>query len=457
MGVPSQHHPHKSRFGTHIAHGRVLLGRPQYLALAVLLGGLVGLIGTAFHVVADGALRLHVHIAETFSFWTRLGFSAALSAAMVLLALFIVRQFAMEAGGSGIDEVEGAMAGRRPLRWKRILPVKFVGGVLAIGSGLVVGREGPTIHMGAAVSAALSDRVEIETHERKGLIAAGAAAGLATAFSAPVAAVLFVMEETRREFPHTFLTFAAVIVASLISAVVTAIFLGTGPDLAVELGVGPHRHFVHWLLLGIVMGVVGVAFNKTLIWTVGLFQAIHHNYILAGLVGACVGLILAIDPGAVRGGEGLIQHLVQERTALSLLLFLVLVRFATTMLSYAISVPGGLFAPILTLAAAIGLAYGNFVNAISPEGWQIDPAASAVAAMAGLFAGAVRAPVVGVVLIAELTGTFQTLPMLLTTAIVAHITAEFLGGKPIYSQLLARKLLLERRQRLAAKAKSDPV
>jgi CIC family chloride channel protein len=123
---------------------------------------------------------------------------------MVTGAVAIVRRFAPEAAGSGIQEIEGAMQGLRAVRWARVAIVKFVGGVLAIGAGLLLGREGPTVHMGGCVGRMIGEKKGADAHGMNTLLAAGAGAGLSAAFSAPVAGVIFVTEEMRRRFDYNF-------------------------------------------------------------------------------------------------------------------------------------------------------------------------------------------------------------------------------------------------------------
>ena len=204
-----------------------------YFLKALLVGVLVGGLATGFH---SGLEFFFTHYAALrMSLGT--GFlpylvSIAISALCVTGAFLLVQRVAPEAAGSGIQEIEGAMEDKRPLRWPRVLLAKFFGGLLALGSGLVLGREGPTIHMGAMTAEAISRSGSMTRNDHKGLLAAGAAAGLAAAFNAPLAAILFIVEETRRQFPFSYRTYMAVIIASILSAAITEELTRTGPDSA---------------------------------------------------------------------------------------------------------------------------------------------------------------------------------------------------------------------------------
>lgn len=412
-----------------------------FFALAAGVGIATGTIGTVFHLIVDALLAWPVWLQAQLGRGVAAVVVAALvAAAMALASAVIVRRFAPEASGSGVQEVEGTLDGLRPLRWRRVLPVKFFAGILSLSSGLVLGREGPTIHMGASLGGALADWGRVALRERRGLIAAGAAAGLAAAFNAPIAAVLFVIEETRRQFPYTFRTFGGVIVASVLSAVITERIGGVGPNLAVETSRVPLWALAAFPVLGTVIGGLGVLFNRMILHGLELVDLADRRvrYTVPVAVGLLVGVLLIVLPEATGGNEALIHRLVTETNGPLLLLLLVAIRLVMSVASYVAGVPGGIFAPLLTLAAATGLAVGAFLTALVPD--PALPVAFAVAAMGGLFTASVRAPLVGVVLVLELTGAYEVALPLLITCGIAHVTAEWLGGKPIYEQLLDRTL-----------------
>jgi len=207
----------------------------RYLALAMIVGMVAGAIGSLFHLALNTVLQWPTLLHSLLDGPLLVLTAALITMAATLAAVALVRHVAPEAAGSGVQEVEGAMEGLRQVHGAKVLPVKFLGGVAAIGSGLVLGRGGPTIHIGASVAAMLAARFRLDATERSGLLAAGAAAGLACAFNAPVAGVLFVIEETRRQFPYRFSTYTAVIIAALLATVMTQLIGGTGADLTLSL------------------------------------------------------------------------------------------------------------------------------------------------------------------------------------------------------------------------------
>jgi chloride channel protein, CIC family len=412
-------------------------------------GFATGVVGAGFHLAVDALSRWPTWLAGYLDGSPYILVAAAAIAAVgVTLAFLLTRYLAPETAGSGVPEVEGALEGIREVRWRRVLPVKFVGGVLGLSSGLVGGREGPTIHMGASIGAALAEWLRLDKEDLHTLLAAGAAAGLSAAFNAPLAAVLFVIEETRKQFRYTFRSYVGVIVASAASAFGMEIVGGTAPPLLIRTDAVPLLLLPTFMVLGALLGVLGVMFNVCLVtaldWRARIFRRVPVLY--AVIVGAAIGILAVVLPLAVNGGETLIPHLVGANLPLSTLLLIALVRFFGTMASYPAGVPAGIFAPLLTYATTVGLAAALLLQmglAYTPV--AVPPllgAAFAVAAMGGLFSATVRAPLVGVVLVVELTGAFELTLPLIVTCVTAHVVAQWLGGRPIYEVLLERGLRL---------------
>lgn len=410
-----------------------------YLA-ATLVGALAGLVGAAFHALLDqaevgrDALKLALAAAPVPG-WLLLMLLVAL---VLLTAMWLVRRFAPETAGSGVQEVEAILAGERQLHWRRVLPVKFIAGTLAVGSGLVLGREGPTIHMGAAIGQMTSERIASPPGANRALIAAGAAAGLAAAFNAPLASIVFVTEELREHFEYRFATIQAVILACCASVIVSGWMLGQGPDMAMpNLAMAPLESLPLFLLLGILIGALGVLFNRLLLGSVAAFRALAPAgaYIAAATSGLLLGALLWFAPHTVGGGERLVEGLMHVQPALLLLGALLAVRLLTSVGSYGLGFPGGIFAPMLALGTICGAAFAALVTLVAPT-LALAQEAFAVAAMGALFAATVRAPLTGIILVIELTGAQALALPIILTCLAATFTAEGMRGRPIYAALL---------------------
>ncbi|WP_342641579.1 H(+)/Cl(-) exchange transporter ClcA [Rhodoligotrophos ferricapiens] len=417
------------------------LGQTRYMGLAAIIGILVGFAGAVFHLLIDWLIEWPNWLATVIEGPWLVVIAALLTMVITIASVYLVHHYAPEAGGSGVQEIEGALEGLRQLHWRRVLPVKFFAGLFSISSGLVLGREGPTIHIGGSIAAAISEFSRCIDFERRGLLAAGAAGGLAAAFNAPLAAVLFVIEETHRQFPYTFRTYMGVIIASCLAAAVVESFAGVEPDLNIPLQVTPLWVLPAFFILGCLLGLIGVLLNAALLAMADFGAACHARapYAYAAIVGLLTGALFVLVPWSVSGGEKVIEALANQPPAFSLLLGLGILRFITTVTSYSTGVPGGIFAPILTLATCLGLAFGQIVDGFLP-GTDIAVSAFAVAAMGGLFTASVRAPIVGVALALELTGSYALLLPVMVTCVTANIIAHWAGGRPIYEQLLDRTL-----------------
>lgn len=416
----------------------------MFVLLAAVVGALAGLVGSFFHLSIDYLSAWPQWLATRVAPEQRIWFTMGITMVLTVASVFMVRRIVPEAGGSGVQELEGAVQGIRQVRWRRILPVKFVAGIAAISSGLVLGREGPTIHIGGSISAAAADATRCTDIERRGLLAAGAGAGLACAFNAPLAGALFVIEETRKQFPYTFRTYMGVIAAAITSTVVTQAIAGTRVDLPVIGEQAPLASLLAFAILGVILGGLGVALNAALLATLDLAGACNRRipYLWPALIGLGVGALLTLAPQTVTGGENVIMQWAANTPALSMLLVLVIMRFLTLVGSYSAGTPGGVFAPILALAVCSGMAFGALVDAFAP--WAgASPLAFGMAAMAALFTASIRAPLVGVVLALELTGSYNLTLAMMCACLMANLTAQGLGGRPLYEQLLERTLRLE--------------
>jgi len=432
------------------------------LMVAAIAGTVAGLLGVAFEKAVNWVMHLRLAGLGFFSdYWILLWpLTFVVSAVLAMFGYYLVRRFAPEAGGSGIPEIEGALEELRPVRWWRVIPVKFFGGMGTLGAGMVLGREGPTVQMGANVGKMMVDIFRLRSAEaRHSLLATGAAAGLSAAFNAPLAGILFILEEMRLQFRYSLISIKAVFIGLIMSSIVFRIFNGDGAVIEVgKLANAPLNTLWLYLVLGMVFGVVGVSFNALIFRTQDMFARIHGGnlkkiLIIGGILGGFCGLLGLVQPEAAGGGFALIPLGAAGKYSLLMLLFIFVVRVATTLLCFASGAPGGIFAPMLALGTLLGTAFGTAAMYFFPQ-YGIEPATFAIAGMGALFAGSVRAPLTGIVLVLEMTDNYQLILPMIITCLGATLLAQFLGGKPLYSAILTRTLQRQEREN-AEKAQAE--
>ncbi|CAM2986817.1 H(+)/Cl(-) exchange transporter ClcA [Legionella worsleiensis] len=415
-------------------------------AVSIVLGVITGFFASLFQLAIAGLVSL-MNSFYGFISTTALPeglISALVTMIMVLAAFLLVRHFAPEAAGSGVQEIEGTLLHVRPIFWKRLIPVKFIGGVLSISAHMVMGREGPTIQMGGNLGEMLGDLLHLSRQRKDTLIAAGSAAGLAAAFNAPLAGVLFVMEEMRNQFNYSFTNFKMVIICCVMATITLHLIIGSEPAIKMELFALPSLQALWWFcLFGIVVGFVGIVFNKSLMGILCLLDKLNPRdkivYVCA--VGFLVGYLVYIHPQMVGGGYQIINQALSLSPAFGILCLLIVVRFITTMLSYSTGIPGGIFAPMLALGTLLGLAVYHLFGYLSIDS-SIHPGMFAVAGMGALFAASVRSPITGVVLVVEMTQNYSLILPLMITCITSTTIVQLAGNEPIYTQLLERTLRL---------------
>jgi chloride channel protein, CIC family len=412
--------------------------------LSLVVGAGSGLISAAFRLLLAKADRLR----DVFILWARghsaLGFFSAVlvCAAATALAAWLVRRFSPHASGSGIPHVESVLHRELPPAPAVLIPIKFFGGALAMGCGLALGREGPSVQMGATIGNLLGEWFHLGWKNSRVLLAAGAGAGLAAAFNAPVAGAIFVLEELTREFElHTAI---AAIGASATAISVSQAILGSAPDFHVgklaDVGAQVRPLF---FLFGFIAGGAAVIYCEALLGVMSLAQSLDRRRagLYAALTGGVVGAVAWLAPDLVGGGDAITQTTLLGTQPLAALLFVFFFRFGFGAVSYATATPGGIFAPMLVLGAQLGLIYGRICQFIFP-GLAFEPVGFAVVGMAAFFTGVVRAPLTGIVLATEMTSNVTLLLPMLGACFAAMLAPTLLRSAPIYDSL--RELTLRR-------------
>lgn len=409
----------------------------QYIYRGVLVGALAGVVVSLFRLAIE---ELGSQVAAFYRFtnshpqWLILWFAIS-----IVISIFVGLLIKSDPNikGSGIPQVEGQLNDQLSTNWLSVLCKKFAGGVLSVGMGLFLGREGPSIQLGASVGQGFSKITGAGSTEEKILISSGASAGLSAAFNAPIAGLLFVVEEVHHNFsPLVWLTsFASAITANFVSLT----FFGLEPVLHLgEIPSLPLDHYWLLLILGVILGILGRIYQIVLLSLERWYNLIplpkHFDGLVPFLLVIPIGYFF---PNLLGGGNQIVLQLGQDLPLISLLLALLALRFIFSMVSYGASLPGGIFLPILTLGAIIGAIFGS----LSVSLLGMDPIYVkdfVVIAMAGYFAAIGKAPLTAIVLVTEMVGSLVHLMPLGVAALVAYIVVDSLGGNPIYESLLER-------------------
>jgi CIC family chloride channel protein len=409
--------------------------------VAVLAGIVIGFVGGAFRWCLQLADRGRVELVDWSHHLPGPGWLVpiAVAAAGATLAALVVRWMPL-AAGSGIQHVEAVYRGAARPPGLLLLPAKFVGGVLAIGSGLVLGREGPTVHMGAAIGAQAARYGGLSDPDVRMMQTALGGAGLAVAFNAPIGGALFTIEEATKSVRLK--TVLATLCATATAVACARLILGDRPDFLVD-PVAPLSTV--WIpvfvVFGLITGCLGAFYSRLVLSMLDAVAAVPRIPAVAkaSIIGAIVGLMAFVDPHAVGGGDALTQLIVGGGAlALPLALGYLAVRVFAGPLSYAAAVPGGLFAPLLAVGALWGVLFVGVLNLLWPNDGHSLAVPMAIVGMAAFFGAVVRAPLTAVVLVIEMTGiTALAVPMLAATA-AAVLTAELLKSPPIYDSLRER-------------------
>jgi CIC family chloride channel protein len=408
---------------------------------AIVAGVLIGFVGGAFRWCLQKADDLRIDVVDWAHKLPGPGWliPMAAAAAGATLAALIVRWEPL-AAGSGIQHVEAVFLGEAQPPLIRLLPAKFIGGVLSIGSGLVLGREGPTVHMGAAIGAEAARRARLPDAEVRMMQTALGGAGLAVAFNAPIGGTLFTLEEVTKSFRLK--TVLATLFSAASAVACSRLILGNHADFDVE----PIADTaLAWLPLfvafGLLTGALGAVYNGLVLWFLDHVGAIRRIPALAkaAIIGAVIGFAMFAYPFAGGGGEDLTQRILGgQHLAASAVIAILAVRFVAGPLSYSAAVPGGLFAPLLAVGALWGLLFVGAFNAVWPGDATQLAVPMALVGMAAFFGATVRAPVTGMVVVTEMTATTEVLvPMMAATA-AAVFVAYLVGSPPIYESLRER-------------------
>jgi CIC family chloride channel protein len=401
-----------------------------FLALSIIIGILAGLAAVLFSLAIDRADDAFFGLAPSPLRMFFVPVVVSLVTGVLLATVFPgVR-------GSGVPQTkaafhlqEGVIPGRVPLG-------KFLTGVLCIGSGHSMGREGPSVQIGAGIASVIGQWLHLSPARVKELIPVGAAGALAAAFNTPIAAVLFALEEIIGDLNATLL--GSTVVASVASVVVERSILGNEPLFRVPVYQLVHpAELIGYAVLGLVGGVVSLIFCKALLALRGAFLRLPRTTLMLqpAIGGLAIGATLLAVP-EVRGvGYEYVDQALNGGLVLRTMLILCCVKAAATIISYCSGNAGGIFAPSLFIGAMAGGAVGMLVNLVAPFPTG-EPGAYALVGMGALFAGIIRAPMTSVFMIFEITQDYQIIVPLMVANLLSFVISRRYQPTPVYEALL---------------------
>lgn len=365
--------------------------------------------------------------------------SALWIAALAVLGIIVAKiiKLVPDSASSGIPQVNAEVKGLLSPNWWKVIISKLVGSTVSVFSGLSLGREGPSVQFGAMAAKGAARITHADKTTELRMLSSGAGAGLAAAFNAPIAGVMFVLEEIHRTFDKAVLCMA--IVAAVVADFISKIFFGQDTVFNYQSETIPLRWYWLLIIFGILAGLFGAFYNVFMIACRDLFAKIKKipQWVKFAFVFAVSGVVGLILPQVLCGGHSMAQLLIEERPGTLVVLGLFAAKFIFGAFSFCSSAPGGTLYPMCILGAYGGAAFAQAAIAL----FGMDTALwedFAVLGMAGLFASIVRAPVTGIILVFEITGNINTLLPLAVVSLISYAIANSLGSKPFYSALLER-------------------
>lgn len=409
---------------------KVPWSKVNYVLKGILVGAIAGAVVSAFrmviHLLLDSMPEIYAYLREN-PLWL---FGWILLVFLVVVIIIILVRDEPNIQGNGMAELKGQLRGTLRLDWLSVLWRKFLGSSLVLGLGIPVGQEGPSIQIGGVVGQGLNKFMKGNKSQENIFISSGAAAGLAAAFNAPLSAFVLVLEEIHHRFSN-------VLILSVFSASITASFVAFrifGSEPAIGLGPTifyPLENYFYLFGLGLILGVGAWFFQEGIFsWT----PAFYAKLPIPRYLHAFLPFILLIPIGLywtemLGGGTNLIMMLASERLPTMLLLMVLLFRFIVFNLSFGSGIPGGTLVPSLVFGAIIGALYGNiFLETTGLE--DIYVRNFVIYGMGGFFTATTKAPLTGIVLITELTGSMNQLTPISIVSLTAYIISDMLRIEP---------------------------
>ncbi|MDO5815025.1 MAG: chloride channel protein [Methanobrevibacter sp.] len=375
-----------------------------------------------------------------------IGYIILFFVALAIMGLLVdwLTKWEADSAGSGIPQVYAEVKGHMEANWAKVLFSKIIAGVLTALGGLSLGPEGPSVQIGGMAGKGIAKLFKGSKTDELRLILVGSAVGITAAFNAPLAGVLFVLEEINHGFDKT-LVFIA-LVSAIVSDFISKAIFGQATILSFPVLDIPLESYWILMVLGVIIGLLGYVYNLGMITSSDLVAGLKiPSWLKFVLVFMVSGVVALMIPEISDGGHFMMDMLDIAIPSLGVLVLLLVLKYLFSMFSFSSGAPGGIFLPILVLGAYIGAVFGSIV--VPTFGWQHDLIYRfIIISMAGFFAATVRSPITGIVLLAEMSGSTESLVAMVIVSLIAYVVPTLLGNEPIYESLYDRLLLNKNRE-----------
>ena len=415
------------------------IARSKIILQAVMVGLISGLLVVFFKVSISKLFEFIQNFISQFDLSHKLLIFPLITTLGGLISGVLVFKFAPETKGSGIPFVKMVMARMGNITRVRTIVVKFLAGVAGIGTGLSLGREGPSVQLGAGAGALVGKIFKMKGTDQGKLIAAGAGSAIGATFNAPIAGTIFVLEELVNKFSASLLF--PVLVATVTASSVARHFLGNNPSFTIP-------YITHDLsfegisvciILGIVAGFLGVAFAKVIYTNNEFFEKMDKipNWLKPAIAGFGIGVIGIFIPYVLGSGNLSVDLLLQHKLALSVVVLVFAVKFFVTPFCFGSGAAGGIFLPMLMLGSFLGYIVASIFNMF---GFHVDVVVMAMIGMGAFLASVARTPITAVVMVFEMTAGYTHILPIMLSAAIADLIAEKLNHRPIYASLIVNQV-----------------
>ena len=415
------------------------IARSKIILQAVMVGLISGLLVVFFKVSINKLFEFIQNFISQFDLSHKLLIFPLITTLGGLISGVLVFKFAPETKGSGIPFVKMVMARMGNITRVRTIVVKFIAGVAGIGTGLSLGREGPSVQLGAGAGALVGKIFKMKGTDQGKLIAAGAGSAIGATFNAPIAGTIFVLEELVNKFSASLLF--PVLVATVTASSVARHFLGNNPSFTIP-------YITHDLsfegisvciILGIVAGFLGVAFAKIIYKNNEFFEKMDKipNWLKPAIAGFGIGVIGIFIPYVLGSGNLSVDLLLQHKLALSVVVLVFAVKFFVTPFCFGSGAAGGIFLPMLMLGSFLGYIVASIFNMF---GFHVDVVVMAMIGMGAFLASVARTPITAVVMVFEMTAGYTHILPIMLSAAIADLIAEKLNHRPIYASLIVNQV-----------------